>query len=1813
MSTNNCNYCGITYTEYREHINNCPFFISQVSNLKGGMDDPYKRSDPFGFLKRDIDLVETDDEDEDAKREEVEYMPVTITQSPEQEVIPRRKPKQRKKTMLDIAYADDDDGGEVLEWDTDEVDDDAEVEIDSDGDVDIELDDEQEEDVLDLEQHIPPLPAFDLLFPPEEQKRVHERDRGVVKPDKLEIDSDEETLPPQEDEIQEIDDEEMNDIFEDNDIDLIAEEIEAEEEEEIEREEDVLTQPPPEEEKDEFEEMGVYYINTGNNARNINNINRYVAERVGFHNDTPIVWGTLDFTDKNRYIRLILELVSRKAAGFDNTLVQFGLINNIHDLNNVNPAETYHNYRPNRIHLLKAALITLAEGGDRPEVRGSDETFGDNLINAVGMIIQFITKGAAGNGRIRQNGANWGTLLKWDYDLSVLGIYNIHQRDEYKIEKPCLLIAIDAQLKDFVKDNKLEQKDYETKIATLKSLLNGITVRKDSLSKVANYIEIKINLKYLVNNGKDKFGNIKKRKVKQLYKPKLKEDQEDEFLTVQIGLLDDHFFRNDLDFGITTFAIENWNKIKDIDRWYYIFKYDSKRSPPYRRDLQRTMCGFDLFRKILKHPETLFEEYNHNNIDVDPEEIVYIEDLDTANKPTVKNPGKKIWANKNHTMKTKNINSLVLFQGDLKKDNQIESVIEHFALSKLIKKGTDEQLKNKLDIIQQKRLIENNNNTNSNTVAMKTIEFQDINKLKTLLKIPNIFKKLADLKFKDLNKEKLHTKTYDEVLKSIKNALKKLAKNIDDKGFQIVEYKYQDCGRKNSIQMGIQLESRLFRGLLCREYYVDVDMVNAHYVIAEFVYRTKYKLDTVKMQNYINWRENYYEDILGLNKDTDLTRGKLKSIYLIILNGGVRDINKFLDTYEVPDDFNDFIEYMNETHAKILAKDKKKLQDYKIDFPYKKNHNLSYLSSLLTPIENELLDFAVKKFIEWGIIKHYLYTNIYDGFQFFKWIDITDDKINKAIKKLNKEIQKEKGIDIEFKRKTIENIVTMSDLATVNEWKEMGFECGGYIEEIPYSDAMAVVQDNIKTYVNKINIENKYHVCFFDFETDTKANIRNEHKPYCVGYCIDNEPIKFIWGTDCAKQLLEVIPSFTLMIAHNLNYDYRFLAAIPEVRFDTKCQYVYFNNRYMCGAIEYKGKQIQLKDSFTLIPTALAKFPKMFNLQNIKKEAYPYELFKINTMNNINNYKIEDALKYLSESNKKIFLDNITSLNLKYNNGTFNHKKYAEFYCCQDVRILRDGYNTFRKQILEFTKNQFIPLDVDRICSSSSIAERYVFNEQVYEGTVTLKNITRDFIQQSIQGGCTRSYKNYMLRTEGNKVYARTSEKVFQLYKQKNPIEIVDFDACSLYPSAMYEMGCIPTGKPVIAKGYKLDWDWLKNNTSACFMRIKITKVNKSRANPIMSVKIDGKAYFEDRLWINREVYVSNIKLQDLIDFHDIEFKLKRAIYFKKNEVNNKLGEVIKGLYDLRLEYKKVKNPLQNVIKLIMNSVYGKTSLKPQKYRTEFINSQKEYLDFIGKKYNLVRESYRVKGTEKYLVKILNDIDEDSNMCYIGSLILDMSKRIMNRVICLAEDLNILVMYQDTDSIHINFKDLDTLSKKYKELYNKELVGIYMGQFHSDFTVPSHLKDKADPNYEPRSIKTIIVGRKVYYDKVQINKEGDTFEHMRMKGVSESAVIKYCEDNNITLEQLYEKLFNNEEIEFDLAQTRPIFKMKNTLTIETVPVFKRKVSFNVKNTDHLFLGNYDDEIEDEFIHQYITRSASPFVNTNPNKMKTIKIFDYQAN
>ena len=75
------------------------------------------------------------------------------------------------------------------------------------------------------------------------------------------------------------------------------------------------------------------------------------------------------------------------------------------------------------------------------------------------------------------------------------------------------------------------------------------------------------------------------------------------------------------------------------------------------------------------------------------------------------------------------------------------------------------------------------------------------------------------------------------------------------------------------------------------------------------------------------------------------------------------------------------------------------------------------------------------------------------------------------------------------------------------------------------------------------------------------------------------------------------------------------------------------------------------------------------------------------------------------------------------------------------------------------------------------------------------------------------------------------------------------------------------------------------------------------------------------------------------------------------------------------------------------------------------------------------------------------------NYVHAGVDILSMSKRIMNKVFSCSSDCGVKMYYQDTDSIHLIYDDVDKIVERYKYKYGQDLVGQGLGNFHVDFSM----------------------------------------------------------------------------------------------------------------------------------------------------------------
>jgi len=660
---------------------------------------------------------------------------------------------------------------------------------------------------------------------------------------------------------------------------------------------------------------------------------------------------------------------------------------------------------------------------------------------------------------------------------------------------------------------------------------------------------------------------------------------------------------------------------------------------------------------------------------------------------------------------------------------------------------------------------------------------------------------------------------------------------------------------------------------------------------------------------------------------------------------------------------------------------------------------------------------------------------------------------------------------------------------------------------------------------------------FFDFETFENDNLVT---PFQVVINILNETRSF-QGENFVIKMLEFICKKTknikkpkiLMIAHNAKYDSRFI-----VKHFKKCSEINCGTSFIKIKGEYKGRTLIIKDSYKLITEPLKNFPKMFGFEGVK-EFMPYKLYtKENIEKRIIDYKYivdnfidnKEDLKLFNENINKWFckssLNNVLEVDIV---------EYSRQYCKIDVEILKKGYEIFRQRCIDNFN-----IDIDNVLTNPSLSYNYFIDKGCFDKVLKISGIPRQFIQKCVVGGrvmCNENKKIILLNYCG-----------------------ADYDACSLYPSAKYRLGEIGgflIGEPKVLTNF--NYEFVKKY-DGYFVEIVIVDVGIKRKFPLMSyINDDGIRIFTNDM-IGKKMFVDKFSLEDLIEFQKVKFKILKGYYFDEGR-NSKIKDVIKYVYDKRLELKSDGNKLEKIYKLLMNGLYGKTIQKETDDKIKIFNNKNDFDKYLTKNYNKIKEWIPYDNDNQYRAVVSADITEHFNSCHVGCEILSMSKRIMNEVICLCEDNNINIYYQDTDSLHIDKCNLDKIREIFMKKYGREITGDYLCQFNSDFD----MNDVADKE-SIYARNSVFLGKKSYVDElVGIDENGNEKVecHYRMKGIPQNVISYYCKQNNLTILQLYKKLYAGDSVEFDLTNngSRYTIKYKNNYDIVVLDKFNRRVKF----------------------------------------------------
>ncbi len=660
---------------------------------------------------------------------------------------------------------------------------------------------------------------------------------------------------------------------------------------------------------------------------------------------------------------------------------------------------------------------------------------------------------------------------------------------------------------------------------------------------------------------------------------------------------------------------------------------------------------------------------------------------------------------------------------------------------------------------------------------------------------------------------------------------------------------------------------------------------------------------------------------------------------------------------------------------------------------------------------------------------------------------------------------------------------------------------------------------------------------------------------------IDDQITVAYIGENSVERILDLIKDNSCLLIHNATFDFRFIYQHLK-----HLKILQNNNRLYSAIGYYKKKKIYIKDTYCMIPLALKEFSESFKIKTVKEvinhDYYDYQTIKQTTAD------IELFSKGFNDKDKQIFINNILKWNLtdQCDKTRFNHIKYRLKYCEIDTIVTLRGYNKFRKDMLDVTG-----LDILNYLTISQIANSYMLKSGVYDDCYQLSGIAREFISKCIVGGKCQTADNKKYHIKYNeeikdKTYVINNDLTYNC-------KVKPIDENSQYPAAMNnigeELGGYLKGKPIRFTNnneINMTYEWLEANTDGYFIAIKILDIGRTSATPAISYldeKTKGRIWTSDiELVKGRTLYVTKINLNDWIKYHKIKYKIIRGYYYNQGR-NNVISTVITNLFNLRLKYKgkhdengnklpksewKKKNPIQLAYKLIMNSAYGRTIMKPRIKETMLIPEDK-FDKFFQYHYNTIY-SY-IKNDKYYKVVKYNTFTSHYSAPHIGSEILAMAKRSMNKLIYILDELKVPVFYIDTDSLHLDIEKIDKICSNYKELYNKELIGKQLGQFSNDFDF------KVDSGTDPVAIECYYVGKKFYIEDVEciVEKEIIYNKHIRAKGISVSAIDKPIAMNT------YNKLYKGKSVAFDIAKNAVKMDFRNNGDIYKRRKFIRTVQF----------------------------------------------------
>lgn len=612
------------------------------------------------------------------------------------------------------------------------------------------------------------------------------------------------------------------------------------------------------------------------------------------------------------------------------------------------------------------------------------------------------------------------------------------------------------------------------------------------------------------------------------------------------------------------------------------------------------------------------------------------------------------------------------------------------------------------------------------------------------------------------------------------------------------------------------------------------------------------------------------------------------------------------------------------------------------------------------------------------------------------------------------------------------------------------------------------------------------------------------------------------------------------------------------------------SKRAILNYTNYTSKNI---DSFFLINEFIQDTIKLYNYVKIYKKKYNINLYiYFHNLSNFDGifltnfliqekYKIKDIVFRNNSIYKVSFL--ITKLT---NNNKIESKKIITFV--DSYKILPTSlYNLAISFKLKNTKEDLTSLFIDinnnpKLLSYPTVKTKLI--KYCIKDTVILDNILYKFRQQLIRDyGIDITWSLSIASLSFNiyrKLFLKDNKIEKQLYNTNKQIFIQStylggmceiykpygknlylYDINSSYPNVMFKYE-FPSGIGKVIKREDIKNINLENFFG--FLSVRIL-VSKEEYAPII-----GKKDFSGRLIFPTGEFDVNIFSEELkYAIKNTKTKILKIYFAYEYEKKYLFKEFIDHFYTKRLNAKKNKNnTLQYIYKLILNSLYGRFGLKPNKTITKILNL-KELTD--RNKYLAIEILYSI--TNEYIIddmiivifELTNDLIMNQNYEKL---------EIKNEV---KEQINILIRENSYQKTHTNTAvqiasaitaygriELD----KHKRLAWKNKANIYYCDTDSLVT---DKKININNLYNLGELKLEKIIKEAYFlaPKIYAYIDINNIKTIKFKGVP------FDIQKNINIDWFKSKLsLQNEKEEISFEITHPIRKNMKKLEILQISV-----------------------------------------------------------